>query len=122
MSSKECEFTISTAKEGLFKGLSTYVQIPTMNLAAKVFYMPSMNKDAIHCVHQCLVECIEENLVMWDSQPRLVIIVNAFLEMLKERGHALQVLKADWFKAEVTLCSMDYHPIMAQGIKNLPYN
>ena len=95
MRTGEVDFSISTAKEGVFKGLTTCVQIPTRNVAAKIFYMPSMNKKAIHLVHEALVNSIEEGLNV--GYP-LVTIIDVALRKIKEDGYALEIATADWFK------------------------
>jgi hypothetical protein len=95
MRAGEIEFAISTAKEGVFKGLTTYVQIPVHNLAAKIFYIPSMNKQAIHFLHEKLVLFIEEQL---NEGHHLPVIIDFALKMIKEDGYALEIVTADWFK------------------------
>lgn len=99
MRAGEVDFAISTAKEGVFKGLTTYVQIPVKNLAAKIFYMPSMNKEAIHLLHERLVTFIEGQL---NEGYSLVAIIDIALRMIKEDGFALEILTADWFKDMVS--------------------
>jgi len=79
MCAGEIDFAISTAKEGVFKGLTTYVQIPVHNLAAKIFYMPSMNKQAIHLLHEKLVLFIEEQL---NAGHKLPLIIDFALRMI----------------------------------------
>ncbi len=91
----ELDFAISTAKEGVFKGLSTCVQIPVYNVAAKIFYIPSMNKQAIHLLHEKLVMFIEEQL---NSGYPLALVIDGALSMIKEDGYALEIVTADWFK------------------------
>jgi hypothetical protein len=95
MRTGELDFAISTAKEGVFKGLTTYIQIPVHNIAAKIFYMPSMNKQAIHLLHEKLVMFIEEQL---NSGYPLVLIIDLALKMIKECGYTLEIVTANWFK------------------------
>lgn len=98
MRTGDLEFAVSTAKEGVFKGLTTYVQIPVHSLAAKIFYMPSMNKQAIHLLHEKLVLFIEERL---NSGYPLALIIDGALRMIKEDGYALEIVTADWLKEMV---------------------
>ncbi|MEI7912928.1 MAG: hypothetical protein WCK77_25175 [Verrucomicrobiota bacterium] len=89
MSDGEVEFVISTAKEGVLKGLTTYVQLPPGNNAAKVFYMPSMNTQAIHSIHNMLVESIEENL---KAGTHLAILLVTLLESLRDSVYTREVV------------------------------
>lgn len=90
------EFVVSTAKEGLFKGLSTLVTntIPFKSIIAKIFYMPAMNRKAIHLAHDALVDLIESNLEM--MCPVEVSIVDG-LGWIKSTGCTQQIVVADWF-------------------------
>lgn len=101
MTDGKIEFTISTAKEGVFKGLTTYVWLPstpTRNLAAKIFYMPSMNKHAIHVLHNGFVAFIDEFL---NRQCSLHLVIDIGLKKLKDEGYALEIVTSDWFKSIV---------------------
>ena len=71
------------------------MQIPVHNLAAKIFYMPSMNKQAIHLLHERLVTFIEGQL---NEGYSLVAIIDFALRMIEEDGFALEIVTADWFK------------------------
>ena len=89
MSDGDVQFVISTAKEGLLKGLTTCVQLPTGTTAAKVFYMPSMNKPAIHAIHNMLVESIEENL---KAGGHLAIVIHDLLLSLRDSQYTQEVV------------------------------
>jgi hypothetical protein len=113
MRAGDVDFAISTAKEGVFKGLTTYVQIPVKNLAAKIFYMPSMNKQAIHLLHEKLVTFIEEQLSEGYS---LVAIIDFALRMIKEDGFTLEIVTAEWFKDLVS--QMQNKPDLEEFLKS----
>ena len=85
----DVDFVISTAKEGLFKGLTTCVNLPPGNLAIKIFYMPSMTKDAIHLIHKQFVETVEENL---QKNVHLAVILDSLADSLKSSPYALEVV------------------------------
>lgn len=57
--------------------------------------MPSMNKKAIHLLHEKLVIFVEEQL---NAGISLVLIIDFALRMIKEDGSALEIVTADWFK------------------------
>ena len=83
------DFVISTAKEGLLKGLTTCVQLPRGTNVIKVFYMPSMNNDAIHQIHKMFVESVEENL---NANGHLAVILVQLAESLKASPYAQEVV------------------------------
>ncbi|MEJ2697567.1 MAG: hypothetical protein P8013_13090 [Candidatus Sulfobium sp.] len=89
MSDGHVEFVISTAKEGLLKGLTTCVQLPQGNNVIKVFYMPSMNKDAIHQIHKMFVDSVEENL---KEGVHLAVILCELGDSLRESPYAQEVV------------------------------
>ena len=89
MADGDVEFVISTAKEGLLKGLTTCVQLPRGKNVVKIFYMPSMNKDAIHMVHKELVTCVEENL---RANGHLAVILVQLAESLRASPYAQEVV------------------------------
>ncbi len=89
MSDGDVEFVISTAKEGLLKGLTTCVQLPKGNNVIKVFYMPSMNNDAIHQIHKMFVESVEENL---NANGHLAVILVQLAESLRATPYAQEVV------------------------------
>ena len=83
------DFVISTAKEGLLKGLTTCVQLPPGTTIIKVFYMPSMNKEAIHQIHKMFVESVEENL---NANGHLAVILTQLAESLRASPYAQEVV------------------------------
>jgi hypothetical protein len=89
MSDGDVEFVVSTAKEGILKGLTTCVQLPRGKNVIKVFYMPSMNKDAIHQIHKMFVDSVEENL---KAGVHLAIILCDLASSLKESPYAQEVV------------------------------
>ena len=89
MSDGDVEFVISTAKEGILKGLTTCVQLPPGRNAIKIFYMPSMNKEAIHLIHKQFVESVEENI---KAGCHLAIILNQLAESLRASDYAQEVV------------------------------
>ena len=89
MSDGNVEFVVSTAKEGILKGLTTCVQLPQGNNVIKVFYMPSMNKDAIHQIHKMFVDSVEENL---NAGVHLAIILCDLAASLRESPYAQEVV------------------------------
>ena len=89
MSDGNVEFVISTAKEGLLKGLTTCVQLPPGTNIIKIFYMPSMNNEAIHLIHKQFVESVEENL---QANGHLAIILDQLAESLRTSGYAQEVV------------------------------
>ncbi len=89
MSNGSVEFVVSTAKEGILKGLTTCVQLPRGNTIIKVFYMPSMNNDAIHQIHKMFVEPVEENL---NANGHLAVILLQLAESLKASPCAQEVV------------------------------
>ena len=89
MSWNDLEFVVSTAKEGLLKGLTTHVQIPRDNTAIKIFYMPSMNTPAIHLIHKQFVDSIEENLA---EGMHLAIILDELVKSLKDHNIAQEIV------------------------------
>ena len=88
MSDGDVPFVISTAKEGLLKGLTTYVTL-SGNRIAKIFYMPSMNKPAIHAIHNMLVESIEENL---KAGGHLAVTLHDLLLSLRDSQYTQEVV------------------------------
>jgi hypothetical protein len=89
MSDGNIEFVISTAKEGILKGLTTYIQVPQGNNVVKIFYMPSMNKDAIHQIHNMFVESVEDNL---KAGVHLAVILCELAESLRASPYAQEVV------------------------------
>ena len=89
MSDSSVEFVVSTAKEGILKGLSTCVQLPPGTNVVKVFYLPSMNKDAIHQIHKMFVDAVEENLT---AGVHLAIILCDLAESLRVSAYAQEVV------------------------------
>lgn len=89
MAWNDLEFVVSTAKEGLLKGLTTCVQMPKGNVAIKIFYMPSMNTPAIHLIHKQLVDSIEENLA---EGMHLAIILDGLVKSLKDHNIAQEIV------------------------------
>lgn len=90
------EIVISCAKEGLFKGLSTCIRntLPFNAMIAKIIYMPSMNRKAIHHANDALVDLIENNLKI--MCPLEVAIIDG-LGWIKSTGCTLRIVVADWF-------------------------
>lgn len=90
------EIVVSTAKEGIFKGLSTQITNtkPFHSIIAKIIYVPAMNKEAIHSVHDSLVTLIESNLQIMCP---LEIAIADGLDWVRASGCALQIVASDWF-------------------------
>jgi hypothetical protein len=95
------EIVVSTAKEGLFKGLSTWIRntVPFDAMTAKIFYMPAMNRKAIHQAHDALIELIENNLKI--MCPLEIAIIDG-LGWIKSTGCTHQIVVADWFTRAIT--------------------
>lgn len=89
MSDGNVDFVVSTAKEGILKGLTTCVQLPPGRNAIKIFYMPSMSKEAIHLIHKQFVESVEENL---KAGGHLAIILDQLAESLRVSSYAQEVV------------------------------
>lgn len=94
------EIIVSTAKEGLFKGLSTQITNtkPFHSVIAKIVYLPAMNKEAIHTVHDSLVTLIDQNLQI--MCPLEIAILDG-LDWVKASGCSQQIIVSDWFEQGV---------------------
>jgi|GEM_PF-5883537 hypothetical protein len=89
MRDDDVDFVVSTAKEGILKGLTTCIQLPTGRNAIKIFYMPSMSKEAIHLIHKQFVESVEENL---KANGHLAVILVQLAESLRASGYTQEVV------------------------------
>ena len=78
--------TISTAKEGIFKGLSTMITdglYPTGRACAKLIYTPSLLKKDRIKLHDLITETLNE---LGDDDYDLKTSIQAIIDNLKEKG------------------------------------
>lgn len=101
------EIVVSTAKEGLFKGLSTQITntVPFHAVIAKIIYMSSMKKEDIHAFHDALVTLIDNNLRIMCP---LEIAIADGLDWARDSGCTQQVGTADWFAKGVAETSASF--------------